>query len=165
MPRLSMSGVVVQVIVGGVDCTDSGQGSTKATGLIDGAASPDYSPPGHTCDVYFDMPEPASVDGYSVTASYRYASQFSPKGWTLQGSNDRSTWTTLDTKTAQPALATNGTREYTLSSTSGAYRYFRWSGLTTGKGDYLWVGDLGLNGAYGLPETPQNFTSWGTLPI
>ena len=58
------------------------------------------------------------------TASYStYVTRY-PKDWTFQGSNDGSSWTTLDTKATQPAWSINESRTYSISNTT-AYRYYR----------------------------------------
>lgn len=47
-----------------------------------------------------------------------------PKTWTFEGSNNGSSWTTLDTQTTVPAWAISEKRTYTISNTT-AYRYYR----------------------------------------
>lgn len=47
-----------------------------------------------------------------------------PKTWTLEGSNNGSTYTTLDTQTTVPAWGIGEKRTYTISNTT-AYRYYR----------------------------------------
>ena len=48
-----------------------------------------------------------------------------PKDWTLQGSNDGSSWTTVDTQ-ADQTFASRGLRvEYTCPSNTTAYEYYR----------------------------------------
>lgn len=47
-----------------------------------------------------------------------------PKTWTFEGSNNNSTWTTIDTQTNAPAWAAGEKRTYTVSNTT-AYRYYR----------------------------------------
>lgn len=49
---------------------------------------------------------------------------YAPKTWTIQGSNDNSTWTTLDTRTNVAAWAVWERRSYAFSNTT-AYRYYR----------------------------------------
>ena len=52
--------------------------------------------------------------------------------WTFQGSNDNSSWTTLDTQTAQGAnTSASGGHTYVLSSPGPTtYRYFRWYNIS-----------------------------------
>lgn len=47
-----------------------------------------------------------------------------PSAWTFQGSNDNSSWTTLDTKSSQPAWSISEERTYVVTNTT-AYRYYR----------------------------------------
>lgn len=47
-----------------------------------------------------------------------------PKTWTFQGSNDNSTWTTLDTETTVPDWAVGELRTYSTTNTT-SYRYYR----------------------------------------
>jgi hypothetical protein len=57
-----------------------------------------------------------------------------PKNFTLQGSNDNSTWTVIDTETNQTAWTNYQTRTYTLGSSSARYRYFQLN-ITANNGD------------------------------
>jgi hypothetical protein len=47
-----------------------------------------------------------------------------PKDWQFQGSNNGSSWTNLDTRTAQSFAVRNQTNSYTFTNTT-AYRYYR----------------------------------------
>jgi hypothetical protein len=61
-----------------------------------------------------------TVGAYAITVG---GATFAPSAWTLQGSNNGSTWTTIDTRTAQaPAAASR--IEYTVA-TPGSYLYYR----------------------------------------
>ncbi len=48
-----------------------------------------------------------------------------PKNWTMEGSNDNSTWAVLDTETNQTSWGDGEKRTYTGLSATRAYRYFR----------------------------------------
>lgn len=65
-----------------------------------------------------------------------------PKTWTFQGSNDASSWTTLDTQTNVPSWALGETRTYAFTNTT-AYRYYRIN-ITANQGaaDYTTVSAL-----------------------
>lgn len=67
-----------------------------------------------------------------------------PKNWTMQGSQDNSSWTTLDTETNQTSWTSGQTRTFTLSN-STAYRYYRLN-ISSNNGDatYTQVADLFL---------------------
>lgn len=47
-----------------------------------------------------------------------------PSAWTLDGSNDGSTWTTLDTRSGQ-SFSNGQSRTYTVSGSPAAYSYYR----------------------------------------
>jgi hypothetical protein len=70
-----------------------------------------------------------------------------PKDWTFEGSNDGSSWTTLDTQTGQASWYTSESRTFHVGSAT-AYRYFRLN-ITANNGDatYTEVGELCLWGA------------------
>jgi hypothetical protein len=62
----------------------------------------------------------------------------SPKNWTFLGSNDGSTWTTLDTQTNQTSWGNGETRLFSFSSTT-AYRYYKIS-ITANNGYGTYTG-------------------------
>ncbi len=69
-----------------------------------------------------------------------------PKTWTFEGSNDGSTWTTLDTRTGITTWLANTLNTYTFSN-STAYLYYRINVSVNGDGSYVrlarfWIGPL-----------------------
>ena len=66
------------------------------------------------------------ITTYTVTAGNEIGR--APKEWVLQGSNDNSNWTSLDTKTNEITWRTFETRTYTFSN-STAFRYYRFYNL------------------------------------
>ncbi|MDN3492738.1 DUF4998 domain-containing protein [Winogradskyella bathintestinalis] len=58
-----------------------------------------------------------------------------PKNWTLAGSNDQVTWSTLDTRTNESFSGRNETKEYIFDSTT-PYKYYRMS-ITANNGEGL----------------------------
>jgi hypothetical protein len=77
----------------------------------------------------------------------------SPTGWTFQGSNDGSTWTTLDTQTGISGWATSTFKNFTFSN-STAYLYYRVNISAGGDGSYVSISRFRL----GDPPPP-----WVTL--
>lgn len=61
-------------------------------------------------------------DGYTVTA---WENSWQPDAWTYQGSNDGSSWTTLDTQTGQCAGMGAGTPYSYPVTNSTSYSYYR----------------------------------------
>lgn len=69
-----------------------------------------------------------------------------PKNWTLEGSNNGSSWDVLDTQTDQIAWGNFEEREFTLPAGSMVtpYRYFRLNVSANGSGSYLQVAEIYL---------------------
>jgi hypothetical protein len=96
-----------------------------------------------TITSYWLMRRPSSGENYTPTA------------WNFQGSNDNSSWTTLDTKSGitlpqWPVDGNTNTQEslfakYTISNTT-AYRYYRWYFTATTTSSYCVVGEAVLIG-------------------
>jgi hypothetical protein len=82
---------------------------------------------------------------YKITAGS--ASQ-EPAAWTFQGSNDGSSWTTLDTQSGQ-TYPDQLTKTYTFSNTT-AYRYYRLNvtATTGGTSGFMSVAELELGDDY-----------------
>jgi lysophospholipase L1-like esterase len=66
------------------------------------------------------------------------AQAYSPKTWAFLGSNDNSTWITLDTRTAVPQWFTGEVRTYSLANAT-AYRYYRLTVSDSQTGGYLHI--------------------------
>jgi hypothetical protein len=69
-----------------------------------------------------------------------------PKDWTLKGSNNGSSWTTLDTRTNETSWGDFELRSYAVTG-AAAYRYFRLN-ITANNGDgtYTEVDELLMQG-------------------
>jgi hypothetical protein len=84
------------------------------------------------------------LTGYKITQRSGFANRM-PKDWTFKGSNNGTTWTTLDTRSAQTWPTSGEVRSFTFTN-STAYLYYRLD-VSANNGDtYLTVGrlDLGL---------------------
>ena len=78
-----------------------------------------------------------------------------PRDWTIQGSNDDSAWTTIDTVSGETAWGANEIRGFVCDTTTTAYRYFRIV-ITANDGNpsYIQIGELYLYAvASGTPTT------------
>ena len=73
--------------------------------------------------VAMQLAEPAAVTKYSLTSA-NDAAERDPKNWTLQGSNDGSTWTDLDTRTNEVFADRYQRREFELTNTT-VYAHYR----------------------------------------
>ena len=67
-----------------------------------------------------------------------------PKDWQFQGSNDGSTWTTLDTQSNQAFAQRFELKTYAIAN-PGFYRYYRLN-VTANNGDVVFtdLGEFGL---------------------
>lgn len=77
---------------------------------------------------------PSVVTSYTVTSTTAEG----PKDFTLQGSNDGSSWTTLDTQTGITSWGTPGTKTFTFSN-STTYSYYKLNVTATNQYQNLFV--------------------------
>ena len=88
------------------------------------------------------------IKSYAVAPPSPATDNRGPKTWTMQGSNNGSSWTTLDTQTNVPAFSTNGEERMFSMSNTTAYRYYRMNiTANQGAGDYVGLGELKLYAA------------------
>ncbi|MEO8617440.1 MAG: discoidin domain-containing protein, partial [Luteolibacter sp.] len=93
-----------------------------------------------------------AIKHYSITSA-RDKPERDPKDWQLQGSNDGTSWTTLDTQSGQTFPLRCYEMEYALARPAG-YRYFRLN-ITANNGDKdLHIADLKLLSDTPLPNAP-----------
>lgn len=114
--------------------SSSYSGSNNADKLIDDAPGTSWIGTGSGVDwVRYDFGSGVTkiVTKYSIQASNVNRS---PKNWTLEGSNDASSWSTVDTVTNSTGWAVNEVRWFTCDTTTTAYRYYRLN-ITANNGD------------------------------
>lgn len=87
------------------------------------------------------------ITNYNVVVNTIPEPNRAPKDWTLEGSNDNSSWTTLDTQTSQTSWTSGQNRAFTCSAPGTvAWRYIRIN-ISANNGDtYLQMGELYLQG-------------------
>ncbi|MCC3371522.1 discoidin domain-containing protein [Cohnella sp. REN36] len=83
-----------------------------------------------------------AATSYSITSANDYAAR-DPKNWTLLGSNDGATWTTLDTQTNQTFASRFQTKSYSFGNTT-AYKYYRLNVTANNGGAELQIAEIGL---------------------
>ncbi|MFC4498318.1 MULTISPECIES: GH92 family glycosyl hydrolase [Streptomyces] len=91
--------------------------------LVDGEPSSKWLTFAPTGWVEFDLAQPAAVTAYALTSANDFAER-DPADWTLQGSADGTTWTTVDTRSGESFAERFQTRTYTLAAPA-EYRHFR----------------------------------------
>ena len=82
-----------------------------------------------------------TVKRYTVVSGD--AANRDPKSWTFQGSNDGSTWTTLDTQSNQAFLTRNHANAYNIVSPA-AYRYYQIDVTANNGAGTLAIAEFGL---------------------
>lgn len=108
-----------------------------------------------------DVVSPAIVKAYAVAGTTSGHESKSPKTWVLQGSNDGTNWTTVDTQSNVTAFVASEKRLYALAVATG---YASWRLLfTSNQGDATTVG-LSEFALYGDPP-PPNTSGLGALPV
>jgi len=101
------------------------------------------------------------VTGYSISYDDTDWGNAAPKDWTLQGSNNGSSWDILDTVTGQTGWTNPGTRSYVPDVMTTAYRYFRIN-ITdnNGNGGYVTITELRLFRAGGTSIIPVTINDY-----
>jgi hypothetical protein len=76
----------------------------------------------------YDYGSVSSIGGYEITSRQLnpFGSTQSPVAWTLSGSNDGTTFTTIETRSAQSFAGPGETKRYFLASVA-SYRIYRWT--------------------------------------
>lgn len=90
--------------------------------------------------------------GYAITARTGAADQ-APNAWTFLGSNDGSSWTTLDTQTAQVFTA-GQTKTYTFTN-STAYAYYRINVTAVNSSTVAAIAELAITGVTNTGATGE----------
>lgn len=91
--------------------------------LIDNSTSTKYLTTNGSGWVQFHAGTAAVVKSYTITSANDVPDR-DPKNWTLQGSNNGSSWTTLDTRTNQSFATRFLKKTYTITNTT-SYAYYR----------------------------------------
>lgn len=79
-----------------------------------------------TAVVFFNLSEAAVVGTYYINSANDEPAR-DPKSWTLEGSNDNSVWTVIDTQTNQTFSDRKTKKTYTIPANSTAYTYYKFS--------------------------------------
>ncbi|HYT92746.1 MAG TPA: PA14 domain-containing protein, partial [Gemmataceae bacterium] len=83
-----------------------------------------------------------AITAYAITSAADTPSR-DPRSWQLLGSNDGTTWTTLDTQTNQSFSGRSVTKTYSLTNTT-AYRYYRLAITANNGSTETQTGGLGI---------------------
>jgi hypothetical protein len=110
-------------------------GNATAFNAFDNNGSTSWNAGVATGILTIDMGSTISVNQYAITGPWNISVNAAPQAWTFEGSPNGSSWTVLDTRTAQSTWAFSETKTYTLSA-SQSYRYYRLN-VTANNGNAL----------------------------
>lgn len=113
------------------------------TKLIDNNYSTKYLTFNAAGWVQYQAPASYVVTSYAITSA-NDAPERDPLSWTLQGSNNGSAWTTIDTRTGEDFPNRLQTRTFNFTNTT-AYTYYRFN-LTNNSGTILQLAEIELFG-------------------
>lgn len=99
--------------------------------------------PSFPCQIVFDFGAGAEKYVASYTMTSNDTSGRMPSAWDFQGSNDGSSYTTIESRSSETFSVPNGKNTYTLSSVAGPYRYYRVS-MTAGGGTLFEIREMEL---------------------
>jgi hypothetical protein len=126
---------LVNVATGGT-ATDSANNTTNAGYAFDQNSGSYWFYGGVTGWLKYDLGHTETVQRYTVISANDKVER-DPKDWQFQGSNDGTSWTTLDTQSGQAFANRFQLNSYTVA-TPGAYRYYRLN-ITSNNGDTSFV--------------------------
>jgi predicted alpha-1,2-mannosidase len=105
----------------------------------------------------FSMSAPVTIRKYALTSA-NDADGRDPKNWTLQGSNDGTTWSTLDTRTNEDFASRFQTKQYEFANET-AYKFFKLD-ITQNHGENIvQLADVFLSNGAQLPPPGQTAES------
>lgn len=123
---------LVNVATGGA-ANDSANAPTNANSAFDQNSATEWFYSGVSGWLQYDLGHTEVVQRYTVISSSFDRVPRDPKDWQFQGSNDGSTWETLDTQSEQMFAKRMELKSYNVASPA-AYRYYRLN-ITANNGD------------------------------
>jgi predicted alpha-1,2-mannosidase len=131
--------------------------------LVDGSDQSKWLVFEPTAWVELELADPVKVVRYALTSA-NDAEGRDPRDWTLQGSDDGTSWTTLDTRTNEDFSARFQTKEYSFSN-DVAYRHYRLDITANHGDDIIQLAELQLsNGDTAPPPAGDMRTIVGAGP-
>jgi predicted alpha-1,2-mannosidase len=109
--------------VSGITATAENPPNETKEKLADGDPSTKWLAFQPTATLTFAFGQPATVTHYALTSA-NDAPERDPRDWTVQGSADGTTWTTLDTQSGQTFTDRGQSKDYSFANGT-AYKYYR----------------------------------------
>ncbi|MFJ4876340.1 GH92 family glycosyl hydrolase [Streptomyces sp. NPDC088745] len=107
--------------------------------------------------VEFDLEEPVKVVTYALTSA-NDAAERDPKDWTLEGSADGRSWTTLDTRKGETFTSRFQTKTYGIANDT-AFRHYRLNITANGGAPLLQLADVQFSNGDTSTPTPEDMRS------
>lgn len=135
---------------------DDSPAAERFPNLIDNSTSTKYLTFHNAGWVQFQAPSSYVVNRYTITSA-NDAPERDPLNWTLQGSNNGSTWTTIDTRNGVDFPSRFQTQSFTFSNATG-YTHYRFN-LTNNSSTILQLAEFEL---FGTPAQNNGGVCSGT---
>ena len=119
-------------------------GGEQLPNLVDSNFSSKYLARDYNTDLYVQLAYPSArkIDAYTITSG-NDAPERDPKDFNLQGSNNGTTWTTIDSRSNESFLGRNLTRTFNLA-TEVEYSYYRLNITSINGADLIQVSEWRL---------------------
>ena len=146
------------LLLTGIRSNNYGGGSESVLSMFDGSTASKWYVAQPTVWVEFAITPPAALTTYSLTSGNDSPAR-DPKNWTLYGSNDRATWTTLDSRTGETFATRGQVKTYPIVG-AAAFRYYKLDvTANNGAGDFQ-LAELTIGTASGNIAIPQAAELW-----
>lgn len=136
--------------------------SEGITNLIDNNVNTKFLTFNASAWVRYQAPASYIVTGYTLTSA-NDAPQRDPLNWTLQGSNNGSSWTTIDSRSNQDFPNRYQTRAFTFSN-STSYTYYRFN-FSNNSGTILQLAEMRLYGTAAGGGSSSSSSSSSSVPL
>jgi hypothetical protein len=130
---------------GTVTASSAGTAPTDMTMAFDGDATTKWLAPRTTAWIAYAFAglTPALVTSYTITSPVDWPDT-DPSSWTLDGSNDGTAWTTLDTRTGQTFASRQQTNLYSFANATPYNRYRVNVTSNNGSGNNIHIAEIQL---------------------
>lgn len=86
------------------------------------------------------------LTSYTLLMSAGDVPNSSPKNWAVQGSNDNTTWTVVDTQTNVTSWVAGTIKTFTVTGSPASYRYYRFAVSAQVSSAYMSIGKISYIG-------------------
>src|SRR4051794_10148248 len=161
--KSGIPGNVTDTVVAMKASGENTNGGEVKENLVDGSSDSKWLTFASTGWVSLELRDPVTVVRYALTSANDHAER-DPRDWTLQGSNDGTSWTTLDTRSGETFAERFQTKVYDFANTT-AYRFYKLDITHNGSGNIVQLAELQLsNGKDNPPPAPVMQSSVGSGP-